>query len=722
IPFYGIYVLAESAAIKYLATGWRWNLFVFVFGENKAGPIAQKWRSLRVDLLEQEIRPSLPADRREEERRRQETIIEGQFREVMVAVQTFLNSRDINSGAQEELQTALRATLDRTTFEALRDRDARIEADRGLDRKLGYMQGILSAVGRVLQEAADPAISLKNLADYAGQQLIAAFPYAVNFMSYRADREAKRAWAVAWGGKGIYGVLAKLQGIKLKGKMEIDLVMGGDPPRLVGFESAKKIAEPDEIEGVLTQDEKSFLERGLEHTDAGLTERIKGQSSVVGQCILTDKPMLIVETKINPRTGIATARELISAQEVHPNPNMVQALNVYDFMVAPSADGAMLLAVKLPSDMERDEVLRIMDVFVMYSRLVGLIMRTRLLSDEVRAEKEKAEKLSLRAERLTEQLRGALGGHMDPKVAKAIEASVVTGDYSQIKSQPALCTMMFTDIVNSTGIGRAFTGKHGAQQGATMINEFFQDYRGWMGKIASEQGGILDKHIGDGALYLWGTPINNEGNGAEKAVAAAIQMQREGQRFLSSTRWEQIFSELNLSFGMRVGIYTGEVVVGVVASDVKNEYTAIGDPVHRAARFEGQADVSKKREATGVLLCKNTFRQCSLRFLQAEVDAINAAIREYLVKDLRSAEIVDNYFIPSTVDEIFSQRAFGIHIGKETHYTEGQETISDHLEEERGYDLWWDRKRVKKLVLRKMLDPAIVAEDEAAQTVIASNM
>ncbi|MFA5840299.1 MAG: adenylate/guanylate cyclase domain-containing protein [Candidatus Margulisiibacteriota bacterium] len=719
IPFYGLFILAESMAVHWVQTSWCWGFIVSMFSEPTANAFKLWADQRRVDLFELAIEPSVPVDRKAEEAERQTQIIDHQFSEVMLAVQAFLDARAINGGALGELKLALRQTLDRTTYEALRDRDARIEADRGLDRKLQYMQGVLAAVGHCLGKAADPEVSIRELANYAGEEFCKAVPFAINFMTYRSFPEDKKAKAVGWGGRGIYGLLAKLQGIKLKGKMEVDLVMGGDPPRLVEFEqspttgNSQLISEVGEQSGAaVVGADREVLEDGLRFVDENVSERIKGQSSLVAECILTGKPMLAIDTEIYLETGIATAQEMISGREVHPNPNMVRALSVQSFMVAPNADGAMLCAVKLPDDMEKDEMLRIMDVFTMYSRLIGLIMRARVLSDELRIERE-------RADRLASQLRTALGGHMDERVARAIEQATISGDDSKIRPQPAVCTVMFTDIIDSTGISRAFDHRFGKAGGAARLGDFFTQYRDYMGGIAKRYNGILDKYIGDGVLFLWGTPLNPDDH-QESAVNAAIMMQREARRFMAETEWGDLFDQLDLSFGMRIGIYSGDVTVGVFDSKARSEFSAIGDTVNRAQRLEGQADCDKDQRATGILCSDETIFQCSEPYLGRQTDEMNRAIISYLREDLADEDIISAYFSPLSIADLFPTRQFKIRIGKTKSGTRILGDSIENLEEEIGVDICWDERWAKRRVLEQMLAEAAKAEDESAQMRIGS--
>ncbi len=79
---------------------------------------------------------------------------------------------------------------------------------------------------------------------------------------------------------------------------------------------------------------------------------------------------------------------------------------------------------------------------------------------------------------------------------------------------------------------------------------------------------------------MFGAPLSL-GNDEERAVRAALAMQTAVESMCR--RWE---AEGKVAFHIRIGINTGEVVVGNVGSERRMEYTAIGDPVNLAARLE----------------------------------------------------------------------------------------------------------------------------------------
>jgi adenylate cyclase len=134
-------------------------------------------------------------------------------------------------------------------------------------------------------------------------------------------------------------------------------------------------------------------------------------------------------------------------------------------------------------------------------------------------------------------------------------------------------SVLFSDIANFTTLSehlppRALVG---------LLNNYLTE----MTAIVLEQGGIIDKYIGDGIMAEFGAPIPIPRH-ADQAVRAALYMQRRMEELRPQWR-QQGLPELRC----RVGINTGTMVVGNIGSEQVFNYTVIGDPVNLAARLEG---------------------------------------------------------------------------------------------------------------------------------------
>jgi class 3 adenylate cyclase/tetratricopeptide (TPR) repeat protein len=99
--------------------------------------------------------------------------------------------------------------------------------------------------------------------------------------------------------------------------------------------------------------------------------------------------------------------------------------------------------------------------------------------------------------------------------------------------------------------------------------------------------GTVDKFTGDGIMALFGAPIAHEDH-AQRACYAALHLQEELASYAAEIRREQ-----GLSFSVRMGLNSGEVVVGAIGEDLAMDYTAIGHTVGLAQRMEQLAEPGK---------------------------------------------------------------------------------------------------------------------------------
>lgn len=110
------------------------------------------------------------------------------------------------------------------------------------------------------------------------------------------------------------------------------------------------------------------------------------------------------------------------------------------------------------------------------------------------------------------------------------------------------------------------------------------EYLSAMVDCVFEQGGVLDKFIGDSVMAQWGAPISGVDD-ADRAVRAALSMLKELERL--NAKW-RVEGRPTLQAG--IGIDTGKVFAGNIGSERRLEFTVIGDAVNTAARLCALAD------------------------------------------------------------------------------------------------------------------------------------
>lgn len=140
-------------------------------------------------------------------------------------------------------------------------------------------------------------------------------------------------------------------------------------------------------------------------------------------------------------------------------------------------------------------------------------------------------------------------------------------DEPRIKSREL--TIMFTDLQGFTTRSENLA----AEEVAARLNEHFDQV---CGAIEAE-GGTVDKFLGDGVMAFWGAP-DTQPDHAERAVRAAAAIAR-GVHALAQDRVSRP--------RLRIGIHTGNVVVGDIGGGSRLNYTIVGDAVNTASRLEG---------------------------------------------------------------------------------------------------------------------------------------
>ena len=160
-----------------------------------------------------------------------------------------------------------------------------------------------------------------------------------------------------------------------------------------------------------------------------------------------------------------------------------------------------------------------------------------------------------------ERLQSAFGSYVDPSLAARL---LEEGD-DTFRGERREVTVMFVDIRDFTPYAEA----NPAEDVVERLNAVFS----LVVEVVGEQGGHVNKFLGDGAMAVFGAPVELPDHGS-RAVAAAREI---------STRVESDFGD-TLRIG--IGINSGTVIAGTIGGAGKLEYTLIGDAVNVAARVE----------------------------------------------------------------------------------------------------------------------------------------
>lgn len=173
------------------------------------------------------------------------------------------------------------------------------------------------------------------------------------------------------------------------------------------------------------------------------------------------------------------------------------------------------------------------------------------------------------------RIKSMFSSYVSPEL---VEQMVSSDDAFQLGGEEKNLTVFFSDIQNFSSLSEKVT--------PTVLISLMNEYLDGMSEIIINVGGTLDKYIGDAIMAFFGAPVAQH-NHAERACHAAVKMQKaiSGLR----QRWANDNSDLPeevLGIQNRIGINSGDMVVGNMGSSKRFNYTVLGDNVNVAARCE----------------------------------------------------------------------------------------------------------------------------------------
>jgi adenylate cyclase len=151
-------------------------------------------------------------------------------------------------------------------------------------------------------------------------------------------------------------------------------------------------------------------------------------------------------------------------------------------------------------------------------------------------------------------------------------------DGGRPRPQKLVATVLFTDLMNFTTVSE----KTEPEDLLTWLNEYMEA----MARHVRQNGGVIQQYIGDSIMVIFGVPVPRKSEleirqDAINAVNCGLEMRAAMVEL--NRRWREQGSPM---IAMRVGIFTGPMVVGSLGSKERLEYTVIGDSVNTASRLE----------------------------------------------------------------------------------------------------------------------------------------
>lgn len=198
-------------------------------------------------------------------------------------------------------------------------------------------------------------------------------------------------------------------------------------------------------------------------------------------------------------------------------------------------------------------------------------------------------------------------------------------------------TLLFSDIQGFTSISEEIS----AEKLVNYLSEYFEE----MNTVISNTNGTIDKFIGDAIMAFWGAPLADRHH-AFNACRAALLMQK---RLDELNRLWKI--EGRPIFYTRMGIHTGNVIIGNIGSSERMNYTAIGDSVNLCSRLEGL----NKFYGTRIIASETVYDHWKDHFLFRPLDKITVKGKSKAVNvfELMAQIKGDNSLLPLDEDQEF---------------------------------------------------------------------
>ncbi len=219
-------------------------------------------------------------------------------------------------------------------------------------------------------------------------------------------------------------------------------------------------------------------------------------------------------------------------------------------------------------------------------------------------------------------------------------------------------TVMFSDIEGFTSISE----KMESDALVALLNEYF----GEMSSIILRNNGTLDKFFGDAVIAFWGAPLSQEDH-ALRACAAALEMQNKLAEIRN--RWKQDGRPMIYT---RIGINTGEMVVGNMGGAEKFDYTVIGDSVNIASRLEGANKVYR----TGIIVSETTYEAVKHSILGRELDLLSVKGRSEPVRTFELIQQRDADLDPA-LERFVQLFTEGLHLYRLRKWDEAERKFSE---------------------------------------------
>jgi class 3 adenylate cyclase len=208
--------------------------------------------------------------------------------------------------------------------------------------------------------------------------------------------------------------------------------------------------------------------------------------------------------------------------------------------------------------------------------------------------------------RAKETLKDTFGKYIDPRV---VETLLAQGPEAAAGRREVM-TVFFSDLVGFTSISERLTP-------SGLVN-VMNRYLSMMSAPIRAHQGLIDKYIGDAIMAFWGPPFTSREEHARLACLAALEQLQALTEFRGALPELMGMRKGIPDVDFRIGIATGDVVVGNIGSETTRAYTVLGDTVNLASRLEG----ANKQYGTRILISEEVERMSRDAVETREIDLI----------------------------------------------------------------------------------------------------
>ncbi|MDB5581030.1 MAG: adenylate/guanylate cyclase protein [Bradyrhizobium sp.] len=226
----------------------------------------------------------------------------------------------------------------------------------------------------------------------------------------------------------------------------------------------------------------------------------------------------------------------------------------------------------------------------------------------------------VREQKQRRQIRSAFGQYLSPAL---IEQLAQSPEKLQLGGEEREMTIMFSDVRGFTTISESY--KHDPQGLTALMNRFLTP----LTNAILDRKGTIDKYMGDAIMAFWNAPLDDKQHEVNACEAALDMLERidelNQEREIEAQDGGHVYIPINVG----VGLNTGVCVVGNMGSNLRFDYSVLGDSVNLASRLEGQS----KEYGFPIIIGSKTAMAVKDKFAILELDFI-------MVKGKKEPEVI----------------------------------------------------------------------------------